>query len=583
MKIGIKKGSAAVDPTATTNKAGGVAFNVTDPADKLLFTIGHMMNEPKFYPDSEESDKSAKTGLDSEALSIFETTKDILNGKRPKDALAIAAYARKELHMRTTPVAVLAAVAEDVGGGNKRRHAELVRAYAKHIIARPDEIVNVFAVWRHVFATGKDGRRTKMVPNALKRALRDVLINTPEHSLVKWDKPGRPNMADVIRLCAPELLADPKYLYFVDRDKWLKTKGVAKKTPVMWARHKLFLKTEFDDETMALIRESKATWEDVLSKFGSTADKKNLWDWCIPQMGYMALIRNIRNMVEANVDLTPVLAKLSDRDAALGSKQLPFRFLSTARIFDSEMNTYARAGAAVEKIEAGKWNDKIRDALDTALGHVLSDIPKIKGHTAIFVDNSGSMSTAISSKSAITMADAANMLAAATSVACEESSAYAFTDKPYKVNVRKSDSVLTNMARMAKAGGDGGSTNAHLCPPELSKNGIKVDRIILISDMQCYDDGGLGSMYGISSSFAKAVENYRKWCGKTVRVYSVNMAGTEESQTKPSDKDSYLLSGFSEKLLKHISSIENASDAYDESGENAKAVSMDYVREKYYF
>ena len=43
------------------------------------------------------------------------------------------------------------------------------------------------------------------------------------------------------------------------------------------------------------------TWEDVLSLAGSTVDKAALWTALIPSMGYMALLRNLRNFDEAGV------------------------------------------------------------------------------------------------------------------------------------------------------------------------------------------------------------------------------------------------------------------------------------------
>jgi len=52
------------------------------------------------------------------------------------------------------------------------------------------------------------------------------------------------------------------------------------------------------------------------------------------KLGYMALLRNLRNILEADVSaeaMTQVCATLANRAAVARSKQLPFRFLAAFR------------------------------------------------------------------------------------------------------------------------------------------------------------------------------------------------------------------------------------------------------------
>src|SRR5262249_1500052 len=85
----------------------------------------------------------------------------------------------------------------------------------------------------------------------------------------------------------------------------------------------------------------------------------------IPSMGYMALLRNLRDFDEAGVcdDIAAaVAAKLADPAQVLRSRQLPLRFLSAYRAAPSLRWAYP---------------------LETALGHALANVPALSGRTLI--------------------------------------------------------------------------------------------------------------------------------------------------------------------------------------------------------
>jgi hypothetical protein len=97
------------------------------------------------------------------------------------------------------------------------------------------------------------------------------------------------------------------------------------------------------------------------------------WAILIEEMGYMALLRNLRNFDNAQLD--PVLAqniklRLSNPDEVKKSKQLPFRFYS-----------------AWLNVTDKRW----ADTLDAALQLSIPNIPQLDGRTLILIDTSGSM------------------------------------------------------------------------------------------------------------------------------------------------------------------------------------------------
>ncbi|WP_289466150.1 TROVE domain-containing protein, partial [Klebsiella pneumoniae] len=67
------------------------------------------------------------------------------------------------------------------------------------------------------------------------------------------------------------------------------------------------------------------TWETQLSARGNTAE---VWNELIDnhRLGYMALLRNLRNIVNSGSDRIPqVAATIADPEQVRRSKQLPFR------------------------------------------------------------------------------------------------------------------------------------------------------------------------------------------------------------------------------------------------------------------
>src|SRR5699024_2604305 len=91
-----------------------------------------------------------------------------------------------------------------------------------------------------------------------------------------------------------------------------------------------------DSDLRAMVRSSEGsevlgnaglTWEAVAGKIGLDA---KTWEALIPNMGYMALLRNLRNFEKEGVSdtvLDEVARRLADPEEVAKSRQLPFRFL----------------------------------------------------------------------------------------------------------------------------------------------------------------------------------------------------------------------------------------------------------------
>lgn len=172
------------------------------------------------------------------------------------------------------------------------------------------------------------------------------------------------------------------------------------------------------------LRAAGMTWEDALSLAGNKVPKDKLWEAMIPNMGYMALLRNLRNFDEAGVSdktATWVGAQLASPEKVAYSRQLPMRFLSAFR-----------------SVSNVRWHV----ALEHALQASLANIPEFKGRTLILIDTSGSMGDRMSDKSELQRWDAAAIFGLALSQRCESADVYSFSNRVMQFPLAKGASLL---------------------------------------------------------------------------------------------------------------------------------------------
>src|SRR5207248_7666827 len=214
----------------------------------------------------------------------------------------------------------------------------------------------------------------RAVRKPVKRGVADAVARLyGERSLLKYDTASRGfRFADGIELVHPVPVADKPvqgelFRYALDRRH-----RDAAEIPArlgMLAANAALRRAAAEDPGALLADGALAaagmTWEDVLSLAGSTVDKARLWTALIPAMGYMALLRNLRNFDEAGVPdevAATVAARLSDPAQVARSRQFPYRFL-----------------AAYEQAPSLRWGM----ALDKALQLSLANLPALPGRSLI--------------------------------------------------------------------------------------------------------------------------------------------------------------------------------------------------------
>lgn len=573
----LKKHSHVTAAPTHTNYEGGPAFDLNSPIEALLsITGGSFFAEPRYYDSSKCRFKVGQaleariqltnnklvniantSELDDVAKRIVALTMDVLNGDRPQDVLILARFLRNRLNIRLTPQVLLVLAASHSAGQG------FVRKYANTIVLRPDEIKTCLLLWRFFFGQ-------KCVPNCLGLGLADRLSQFSESALLKYDGSDFPTWKDVLRW----LPRRTGYPLNRDMQRYFTHDEVSDAVPIIKARKELAKCTTFDDRAKALIVKSHANWEVVLSQF---KNRPEVWSHLVEYdlVGYMALLRNLKNLQEANVNekiIDKVCSIIADRQQVLNSKQLPFRFISALKAAGGDGFSHGRYGRAVSSVGI---TAKIQNALYKAIEYSAENITELPGVTAVFADNSGSMSSPVSAKSELTCLEAANILAAMVAKRCQNSYVCSFGTEVGYIGQVTGSSIRDIYQRVLTADIKGHGTDAWKCVKWLMSQKIKVDRIILLSDMQCYNSGGY-SLYGgtCNGSLQGEWEKYRAQ-NKNCWLHTVHLNGYGSAAVEQG-KNVNLLSGFSEKLFDTLLTTEGVM-----KNETGAVTTIDQIRAEF--
>lgn len=365
---------------------------------------------------------------------------------KPEDVAALAVEARDRMYLRHVPLFLVRQLARVKGNG------ALVAATLERVIQRPDELTEYLAMYWAGQASGTR-KRPEPLSAGSKRGLSAAFKKFNAYTLAKYDRDGAVKLRDVLRLTH----AKPK-----DGEQGATWKQVVSRTldtPDTW-------ETELSSG-----KDKKATFERLL------AEKK---------LGALAFLRNLRNMVEADVDRTLI----RERFEGPMDKVLPFRFVSAARHapgFASEINT------AMLRVVAGE--------------------AKLLGRTAVLVDVSGSMDSAISGKSEVTRMDTGAGLAVLVRELAEDCRVFAFSNNVKEVPSHRGLPLAKAIVDSMPHGG----TELGKAVKQVAQMG-KFDRMIVITDEQSSDpvsaQAGIGKHYMINV----ATNQYGVGFGPWIRI-----------------------------------------------------------------
>ncbi|SHN47994.1 TROVE domain-containing protein [Cryptosporangium aurantiacum] len=448
---------------------GGPGFARDVKSELFLLAVTNMVGEDTFY------EAGAKRDARYERLVRAATTAD------PDWTARFLRWLRGDANMRSASLVGAAAFAAE---RVQRRQPGMTRQVVASVLQRADEPGELLAYW-----TSRYGRS---IPKPVKRGIADAVVRLyDERSLLKYDADTRGfRFGDVLELAHPSPRASWQgalFRYAIDR-RHNRPNAIPDELSVLRARAELTA-LPVDERRAALdperLRAAGMTWESVAGWLQGPMDAA-AWTSLIPTMGYMALLRNLRNFDEAGVPdeaAAQVAARLADPAQVAKSRQLPMRFLSAYR--------------AAPSLRWGK-------ALESALAASLANVPALPGRTLVLVDRSGSMFDRMSARSELTRADAAALFGSALAVRAENPTLVEFGTRSREVRLPRGTSVL----RMLERFGDLGGTNT---ASAVGKHYRKHDRVVIVTDEQVW-----GGRYGAEPTSVVP---------PNVPVYTWNLAG----------------------------------------------------------
>lgn len=453
----------------TTNREGHVAYKMEDKLKLVTMVLTTMIGEPKFYGDT-----------DNEMIQLAKTVEGEFLAK-------LAIYARTRFNLRSVSHVLATIVA------NREDTKPYIGSVIGQIVLRADDITEIMACQLNMYG--------KPIPNGLKKALAKKMNTLDEYQLAKYNGGNKAvKFKDILRITHVK--------------------------PISKEQEELFGKILNDT------LEIPYTWEVELSKRGNT---KEVWEELIDsgKLGYMAMLRNLRNIINARVDnIDKVYAKLSDKEEVLKSKQLPFRFFSAY----NELRAIATS--------------KTFDTIEIAIRHSVENMSKLKGKTLIAIDTSGSMCNPISRKSSVQCKDIARLIGSLANYICEESEVVTFDTDLKSVALSTVGGIIQNALSIPVRGG---GTDITLPIKYAIKEHKKFDRMIMISDneINCYWDY---KCWGNEKTTQSYVDEYRRTINPDFWVHAIDLQGYGTQQFIGGKTN--IIAGWSERVLEFVDMAE---------------------------
>ncbi|MBN1501873.1 MAG: TROVE domain-containing protein [Spirochaetes bacterium] len=429
----------------------------------------------------------------------IERLRKLIRQNDPEYVCRLAIYAREKMYLRSIPLVLLVELA-------KNKKAAKLAPVLSRVIQRADEITEVLAYYQ----TANERNSVKKLnglSKQIQKGIAEAFNKFDEYQFAKYN--GNRNrtvsLKDALFLSHPKAKNDIQQLIF----------------------------NKIADGTLAV----PYTWEVKLSTEGNT-DKS--WEELIDsgKVGYMALLKNLRNILTAGVSdrhLTAVAETISDRKNVLKSKQLPMRFYSAYR----EIIEIEGSGILIE-------------ALEKAVISSIENIEFFKNNKVLIAsDVSGSMMKNVSKKSKIQYYDIGLLLSLLLKNKSNTDITAGIFGDTWKVKNLPRGNVLANVDYLKKIEGEVGySTNGYkVIKWALNEAGTGFDKIIFFTDCQMYNSQG-----------DKNIMNYwkrykAKYPGS--KIYFFNLSGYASAPLEIDNNGVFMISGWNEKIFTMLQSIEN--------------------------
>lgn len=485
---------------AVTNYEGAAAYTLT-PELELYSAVATAVLSDTFY----EKDGTRLARV-----------QELMKKNDAEFVAKLAVYARNKMYMRSIPMVLAVELAKENSGN------AVVSKAVSGVVQRADEITELLAYYQ--LANGRTGtKKLNKLSKQVQKGLAEAFNRFDEYQFSKYNRDADVSLRDALFLVHPKAKSEEQQAVF--------NKIAAKDLAVAY------------------------TWETELSalgqqKFADAKEKSDAfrakWEALIDsgKLGYMALMRNLRNIMEAGVSwdkMEKVCAYISNENAVAKSKQLPFRFLAAYREV---------------KLMSSEYVPMVLNALEDAVMASVKNISGFDGNTRVLIacDVSGSMQKPVSAKSKVLLYDIGLMLGMLMQSKCKRVVSGMFGDR-WKIINMPSRGILANVDEYYRREGEVGyATNGYLVISDLVNRGVVMDKMMLFTDCQLWNSTGDGG------HLAKAWKAY-KAIAPGAKLYLFDLAGYGNTPISVQRDDVTLIAGWSDKVFDVLQATENGEDA----------------------
>ncbi|HAP64103.1 MAG TPA: TROVE domain-containing protein [Cytophagales bacterium] len=438
----------------------------------------------------------------------------------PQFVAKLAIYTREKMYLRSIPV-VLAVELAKIHRGDS-----LVKETVTRIIQRADEITEVLAYYQ--WTNRREG--TKKLNGLSKQVQKGVAAafgKFDEYQFGKYNRKAEVTLRDAL------FLTHPKGQSQTQQALYNKIATESLETPYTWEVELSVLGQQgfIGEQTRAKAMAEK--WEELIDS---------------GRLGYMALLRNLRNLLEVHVSKQHILKvadALGNPEQVRRSKQLPFRFVSAYR----EVQATGVRHAFI-----------LMEALETA---VLASAANIKGfdratRVVLASDVSGSMVKPISPRSTVMAYDVGLVLSMLLRNRCKNVVTGLFGDTWKRMEMPKGN-ILANVEQLRRRSGEVGyATNGYLVIRDLYERREAVDKVMIFTDCQLWN-----SRYASDAHIQQEWLRYLREVAPNAQLYLFDLAGYGQSPLQRNQHGVAFIAGWSDKVFEVLEALENGAEALE--------------------
>lgn len=443
---------------------------------------------------------------------------DLIGKVSPEFVARLAVYTRTEMHLRSIPMLLLVELAKVHNGDN------LVARAVENTVLRADEIMELLMCYQWRNPSGDERKKLGKLSRQIQNGLQRSFNRFDEYQFAKYD---RDNLE--VKLRDALFLVHPKAKDENQQQLFDKIVNKQLETPYTWETEFSALgqkKFESEELKQKAIREK---WEELIN-----SDK----------LGYMALLRNLRNILQADVSLLEmqkVTNRLSDAEQVAKSKQLPFRYLSAYR--------------EIENVNS-PLSAMIMNALEAAVKSSAQNIEGFDENTRVLLasDVSGSMGSPISQRSTVRHYDIGLLLSMLFRSRCKQVVAGIFGNDWEVVNMPNDNILMATRKLESLCNTVGFSTNGYKVVDWLIERQMVMDKVMMFTDMQMWDNTGR------YKAFEDSWKKYKQMA-PDAKLYLFDLNGYGQLPLRLAEPDVYLIAGWSDRVFDVLSAIDKGGDA----------------------